>query len=84
MSDCISNDFRYCSPSELPAIMKPSDLQSFFGISRSAAYRLLHMPGFPVIRVGSAMRIPREKLVLWIESQADEKTPDQNPKIVGI
>ncbi len=30
------------------------------------------------------MRIPREKLVLWIESQADEKTPDENPKIVGI
>lgn len=43
-----------------------------------------HVPGFPVIRVGSAMRIPREKLVLWIESQADEKNPDENPKIVGI
>lgn len=80
----MSDDFRYSSLSELPAVMKASDLQSFFGISRTAAYRLLHTPGFPVIRVGSSLRIPREKLVRWIDSQTDEKTLDENPKIVGI
>lgn len=64
--------------------MKVSDLQALFGISRSAAYRLLHVPGFPVIRVGGTLRVPKDKLLAWMELQVIENTPSQNPKIVGI
>ena len=54
------------------------------GFSRSASYRLLHTPGFPVIRVGGMLRIPRDRLFDWMELQSLENTPNQNPKIVGI
>lgn len=56
--------------------MKVSDLQALFGISRSTAYRLLHRPGFPVIRVGGMLRVPKDKLLIWIESQTVENVPN--------
>ena len=80
----IHNKFRYHSLSDLPIAIKPSELQMVFGLSRSATYRLLHLPGFPVIRVGGTLRIPKEQLLLWMEMQIVENAPNQNPKIVGI
>ena len=89
MPDSINLKTRYYSITELPVVMKVSDLQALylqalFGISRSASYRLLHTPGFPVIRVGGMLRIPRDRLFDWMELQSLENTPNQNPKIVGI
>lgn len=43
-----------------------------------------YTPGFPVIRVGGMLRIPRDRLFDWMELQSLENTPNQNPKIVGI
>ena len=83
MPDSINLKTRYYSITELPVVMKVSDLQALFGISRSASYRLLHTPGFPVI-VGGMLRIPRDRLFDWMELQSLENTPNQNPKIVGI
>ena len=79
MPDSINLKTRYYSITELPVVMKVSDLQALFGISRSASYRLLHTPGFPVM-----LRIPRDRLFDWMELQSLENTPNQNPKIVGI
>lgn len=42
MPDSINLKTRYYSITELPVVMKVSDLQALFGISRSASYRLLH------------------------------------------
>ena len=84
MPDSINLKTRYYSITELPVVMKVSDLQALFGISRSASYRLLHTPGFPVIRVGGMLRIPRDRLFDWMELQSLENTPNQNPKIVVI
>lgn len=84
MPDSINLKTRYYSITELPVVMKVSDLQALFGISRSASYRLLHTPGFPVIRVGGMLRIPRDRFFDWMELQSLENTPNQNPKIVGI
>lgn len=80
MPDSINLKTRYYSITELPVVMKVSDLQALFGISRSASYT----PGFPVIRVGGMLRIPRDRLFDWMELQSLENTPNQNPKIVGI
>ena len=37
------------------------------GISPSSGYELMHQPGFPVLRVGSRMVVPKEKLIQWAE-----------------
>lgn len=63
--------------------MNATDVQKFFGLSRSAAYRLFHEPGFPAIRVRNSIRVPKEKLLLWMEGQTVKNNPKENPRIVG-
>ncbi|MCL6610096.1 MAG: helix-turn-helix domain-containing protein [Peptococcaceae bacterium] len=43
--------------------------QRMLGISRAKAYETIHKPGFPVLRLGRAVRIPRQALMQWIEKQ---------------
>lgn len=37
------------------------------GVSLSSRYGLMHQPGFPVLRVGSRMVVPKEKCIQWME-----------------
>jgi excisionase family DNA binding protein len=54
---------------DLPAILNMDQVQQFLGISRPKAYELANMAGFPAIRIGRAIRVPREALTKWLESQ---------------
>ena len=36
-------------------------------MSSSSCYELMHTPGFPVLRVGSRMVVPKEKFIQWVE-----------------
>ena len=40
------------------------------GVSISTAYELLNDPGFPTLRVGSRMVVPKEKFIQWAEGQS--------------
>ena len=53
---------------ELPAILTVEQLQQLLGISRVKAYELTHSKGFPVIRIGRAVRVPREGLLRWLDT----------------
>ena len=37
------------------------------GVSPSSGYELMHEPGFPVLKVGSRMVVPKEKFMEWVE-----------------
>ena len=39
------------------------------GVSISSAYELMHEPGFPVLKVGSRMVVPKEKFITWVSAQ---------------
>lgn len=39
-------------------------------ISRTHAYALVHQRGFPSVRLGRVIRVPRAALDRWIEQQA--------------
>ena len=39
------------------------------GMSISTAYELLNDLGFPTLRVGSPMVVPKEKIILCVEGQ---------------
>lgn len=41
------------------------------GVSLSSRYGLMHQPGFPVLRVGSRMVVPKEKFVAWVSAQTE-------------
>lgn len=57
---------------QLPAILTVEEFQGFLRVSRQKAYEITHQKGFPAIRCGRAIRIPRDALLKWLEGQAQE------------
>jgi len=55
----------------LPVVLKIPDLMRVLGISRTLAYEIIHRQGFPVVRLGRTVRIPRDALLKWLEAQVD-------------
>jgi excisionase family DNA binding protein len=54
----------------LPAVLTLKHLQDVLGLSRAKTYELAHTRGFPVVRFGRAIRVPREAFVRWLDQQA--------------
>lgn len=63
MSNCKSYD-------DLPLFLNASLVAQVLGVSPSTAYELMHEPGFPVLRVGSRMVVPKEKFIQWADAQS--------------
>ena len=55
---------------ELPAMLSVKDLQQLFCIGQVQAYELTHSKGFPAMKVGGSIKIPKHLLVKWIEDGA--------------
>jgi excisionase family DNA binding protein len=54
----------------LPLVLTLRHVQDVLGISRPKAYDLAHTTGFPVVRVGRVIRVPREAFLRWLAAQA--------------
>jgi len=55
---------------DLPAVLRVDHLQQALGLSKAKAYELVHQHGFPAVRFGRAIRIPRDAFLQWLETQA--------------
>ncbi len=53
----------------LPAVLTLKIVQDVLGISRTKAYELAHTEGFPVVKFGRALRVPKAAFVRWLEAQ---------------
>ena len=60
---------KFKSYEELPLFLTAKTVAEVLGISVAGAYELLHQEDFPVLKIGSRLVVPKEKLLLWIESQ---------------
>ncbi len=58
---------KYKSYEELPLFLNADLVARVLGVSPSSGYELMHEPGFPVLKVGSRMVVPKEKFVQWVE-----------------
>jgi excisionase family DNA binding protein len=58
---------------DLPQILTPVEVATFLRIGRSRAYQLCHVQGFPAIRLGKTFRIPKAKLMAWLEAGGLER-----------
>jgi len=58
--------------SELPFCMGVMDVAKAMGIGRNVALNLVHSEGFPKIRVGRRLIIPKESFLNWLNSKAIE------------
>lgn len=54
---------------ELPLFLNANLVSQVLGVSISTAYELMNEPGFPVLRVGSRMVVPKEKFVEWVSQR---------------
>ena len=52
---------------ELPAMLTAGELARALGISRAGAYALIHSKGFPTLRIGKRLMVPKDKLTVWID-----------------
>jgi len=57
----------YKSFDELPLFLNARTVAKVLGVSPSSGYELMHEPGFPVLKVGSRMMVPKEKFIRWVE-----------------
>jgi len=44
------------------------------GVSRSKVDQLIKEPGFPAIKLGKSIVIPRDRLKAWMDGQANKET----------
>lgn len=56
--------------SELPLSLTVEQVAGVLGIGRVQAYNLVRTEGFPKIKVGRRIVVPRQAFVNWMELQA--------------
>ena len=56
----------YKSYDELPLFLNAKIAAKVPGVSPSSGYELMHEPGFPVLRVGNRLVVPKEQFVQWV------------------
>ena len=59
----------YKSYDDLPLMMSVQDIAEVLGISKSSAYVLVKEKGFPKIKIGARVGIPRDKFLEWIDKK---------------
>jgi len=63
----MKNNFK--SYDQLPLALSAEEVSQVLGISRANAYALMHSKGFPTLKIGKRMTVPKDKLMEWMEKQ---------------
>lgn len=56
----------YKSFDDLPLFLNAAMVAKVLGVSPSSGYELMHEPGFPVLRIGNRMVVPKEQFIQWV------------------
>ena len=62
---------KYKDYTDLPLTLTAPEVGEVLGISRAAAYELVRSAGFPHMKIGSRILIPRDKFIRWIDEQTE-------------
>jgi excisionase family DNA binding protein len=52
-----------------PELLRVTEAAQLLALSRTKVYEMAEREEIPVLRIGTAVRIPRRKLLEWIEAQ---------------
>lgn len=67
------NECTYKSFDELPLMLTVVQVAAVLGISRAGAYELVHSEGFPALKIGSRIVVPKDRLREWIDANTTQK-----------
>ena len=62
----------YRSYDDLPLFLNSETVAKVLGVSPSSGYGLMHKPGFPVLRIGNRMVVPKEQFIRWVDGYERE------------
>ncbi len=58
----------YKSYEELPLFLNAETVTKVLGVSPSSGYELMHEQGFPSLRIGNRILIPKDAFIRWVEA----------------
>ena len=64
------SDLENCNSELNCRTLTVKDIMQRLSIGKDAAYRLLHEPGFPVIKIGRIYRVREDMLNTWLLNQS--------------
>lgn len=59
----------YKSYEELPLFLNANMVAGLLGVSPSSAYELMHEKGFPSLRIGNRLLVPKDQFQIWVEGR---------------
>lgn len=61
----------YKNYDELPLFLNAGMVANLLGVSPSTAYELMHEEGFPSLRIGNRLVVPKDKFQSWVEGRVN-------------
>ena len=58
---------QYQSYDKLPLFLNAKMVADALGVSPSSGYELMREEGFPALKIGSRVVVPKEKFIAWVE-----------------
>ena len=62
---------KFRSYDDLPLTLTVPEVGEVLAISRAKAYDLARSEGFPSMRIGTRILVPRDKLIRWIDKETE-------------
>lgn len=62
---------KFRSYDDLPLTLTVPEVGGVLGLSRAKAYDLARSEGFPSMRIGTRILVPRDKLIRWIDKETE-------------
>ena len=62
---------KYKSYEELPLMLSAPEVAAVLGISRAGAYDLVRSDGFPHLKLGNRILVPKDKFIQWIDDHTE-------------
>ena len=59
----------YRSYDDLPLFLNAKMVAEALGIAAASGCELLHQEGFPSLRIGNRLVVPKEKFIRWVDEQ---------------
>ena len=58
---------------DLPLMLSVPEMATALGISRAGAYELARSEGFPALRIGTRIVIPKDQFIEWVNRKVADK-----------
>lgn len=62
---------KYRSYEDLPLMLSAPEVAEVLGISRAGAYDLVRSAGFPHMKLGNRILVPKDKFIKWIDNNTE-------------